>query len=793
MARHDEDPLGRGMRASYGRMVRLLVRRCVDHLSVPADIIKSIRDSGEENISVYVLPASSTVDYLLLSFLCEKYGWPRAAFVTDVPFFAFQSVRKGLFAGLRHAFAMQKSPAAALHQERLLLQDNLAAGRPVCLFLKKTGLFRRPDRWHILLWEQLLAAQKRDAREIRVIPVEFLWGRSPGQVQPSPLNAFLHDLGPPTLAKKLFLLLRAPGRVEARVGKPVSLPAFLASVPENKPEIQAKKLRRMLASHLYRERRVLTGPPIRRRDKVIARVLKDPRLQKTVEEHAHRKKIPEAEVLARVRRLLQEMVSDYRPGYVAVAYRAVRWIQGRLYRGIDLDRASLERIKTVAKDHSILYLPCHRSHMDYILLSKLFYEEGLIPPHIAAGVNLSFFPMGHIFRSTGAFFIRRKFAGDVVYARTLASYIRWLIRAGHAQEFFLEGGRTRTGKLQPPKVGLLSSEIEACLEQKTKDLVLIPVAVTYDRVPEESEYRSESLGSEKTRESWLGLLRAKKFLRRKHGDIAIRFADPISVFGYFRAEHAAGEAPAKDRIHALARDVIRALGDHTALTGTSLIATCLLAGDGADKARVRADALVLSDLFARAGAPLGREIPGIAADPRAILAFFRDARWLRRDGAGTSPAIDPKHRLVLDFHKNISLHFLVPAIAEAFGDDGAADEIRDILRHEFPYAPTTAPAAPPSSRELLRGVARNYLEGYWIAATALARGALTPKDLQEEGGRLATQAQRPAFLRHPEAASRFLLASAREFLLAREKTESGATARIGAALEKTLRAMPPRA
>ena len=127
------------------------------------------------------------------------------------------------------------------------------------------------------------------------------------------------------------------------------------------------------------------------------------------------------------------------------------------------------------------------------ILSYICYKNKITLPHIAAGVNLSFFPMGTIFRHSGAFFIRRTFKGKKLYTSVFKQYLKTLVADSYLLEFFVEGGRTRTGRLVFPKMGIINYLVEAIDENYNKDLIFLPISINYDRVPEESSYIKEKV------------------------------------------------------------------------------------------------------------------------------------------------------------------------------------------------------------------------------------------------------------------------------------------------------------
>src|SRR6187399_874703 len=156
------------------------------------------------------------------------------------------------------------------------------------------------------------------------------------------------------------------------------------------------------------------------------------------------------------------------------------WAFHRIYRGIEYDPEDIARLRSASREGTLVLLPSHKSHIDYLILSYIFNEQNLPLPLIAAGENLNFFPMGGVFRRGGAFFIRRSFRGDRLYAAVVDAYIRRLIRDGYPIELFLEGGRSRTGKLLPPKFGLLNMVVDGAVALPQHPCYFVPVSIGYE-------------------------------------------------------------------------------------------------------------------------------------------------------------------------------------------------------------------------------------------------------------------------------------------------------------------------
>src|SRR3989442_6325461 len=237
------------------------------------------------------------------------------------------------------------------------------------------------------------------------------------------------------------------------------------------------------------------------------------------------------------------------------------------------------------KHHPVVPAPCHRSHFDYLILSYIFHLNYLSPPHIAAGNNLSFWPMGSLFRGAGAFFIRRSFEDDELYKMVFRKYLTFLIREGYTQEFFIEGGRTRTGKILTPRLGMLSAIVNAFVQGVRRDLYFVPISIHYRRIPEEEAYKREVAGEEKERESLGALLRARSVLQRRYGTVYVSYADPISLnalLGPARERFAAGlgdqevEEEKRRFIQRLGFRLLRAVNDAAVAVPTSGRATAPL-------------------------------------------------------------------------------------------------------------------------------------------------------------------------------------------------------------------------
>jgi glycerol-3-phosphate O-acyltransferase len=234
------------------------------------------------------------------------------------------------------------------------------------------------------------------------------------------------------------------------------------------------------------------------------------------------------------RRYTKEIAADINYTLVELADRFMAWIFKKLYENISVDTNSLAQIKGLSAYTTLVFVPNHRSHVDYLLLSHIFYRNNMNIPHIAAGMNLAFWPLGPIFRRLGAYFIRRTFQGNQVYREVFKTYLSVLLQEGYSQEFFIEGGRSRTGKLRPPKMGMLSMLTDSVIDRAVDDVIFVPVSITYEQVIEQKSYMTELAGGEKKPERKRDIVGLTKFLRRQkegRGAIYVRFGTPVSISG----------------------------------------------------------------------------------------------------------------------------------------------------------------------------------------------------------------------------------------------------------------------
>ena len=320
-------------------------------------------------------------------------------------------------------------------------------------------------------------------------------------------------------------------------------------------------------------------------------------------------------------------------------------------------------------------MPCHRSHMDYLLLTYSIYHQGLVPPHIAAGINLNFFPAGGIFRRSGAFFIRRSFAGNKLYSAVFKEYLSQLFIKGYSVKFYTEGGRSRTGRLLPPKTGMLAMTMQAMLRGIDRPVSIVPVYIGYEHVMEINTYLKELAGNDKKGESILGIFKAIKNLKN-YGRGYLNFGDPISINQYLNDN----QPDWRESIHAtdvqkpqwlgpqvanLADQVMVKINNAAALNSVNLLAMILLVNDKHALSKPKLLAQLEFYLRLQREASYSNKITAPDETPEQLLehALKLNKFDVISDEFGEIIAINDKEKTLFNYYRNNILHiFAVPSL-----------------------------------------------------------------------------------------------------------------------------------
>jgi glycerol-3-phosphate O-acyltransferase len=448
--------------------------------------------------------------------------------------------------------------------------------------IDEKGFYRRFVKARTDPIQHLIEFQQNTERPIFIVPQIIFFSTTADRAVPSLFDILFGSKGDPGKIRRAMTLITNPKNVFIGVSDPLNLKEYL-SHPDNRDlgvEALSRVLRRKLLIQINRHRQSITGPVLKSRAEIKEHILTNDRLQKFMTRYSNSRNLPRPQVHKEADGYLEEIAASYSNGFVKIAAMLVKKLISVMFEEVSVNTEMLDRIKQTTRRGPMILLPCHKSHIDYLLLSYILYAHNLPVPHIAAGKNLSFWPMGVMFRAAGAFFIRRSFRGAMLYSRVFAEYIHKLLEEGFNIEFFLEGGRSRSGKLIMPKLGLLSILLNAFRNGACEDLEIVPIFIGYDRVIEEGAYLEEIEGGQKKPENFLQVLKARKFLKHHHGRIYVRFNEPISLNDLLAEQgHVLTDMTSKEQntfCRTLAHRVLNTIDRMTVVTPLSLFASATL-------------------------------------------------------------------------------------------------------------------------------------------------------------------------------------------------------------------------
>ena len=368
------------------------------------------------------------------------------------------------------------------------------------------------------------------------VPVSIFWSRAPERNEKGfLLRSLFPDDGTGNALQKLFMLILHRGEVNISFGKSFYSPNIEFSLQDkNDPEYSvstdsidqdfenARRMRRQFNIEFAKERTAAFGPTLYDNEKICQWILSTPSTKKFITTSDNPMKTEEQIV-----KYIREIGANYNYVTIRALEKFFDFIWTKIFEGVRV--RNFEHIERTAKDGQIIWMPSHRSHFDYLLLSYVLFKKGFVVPHIAAGINLNFWPIGSILRRGGAFFIRRSFAGNRIYAHTFSEYVNFLLQNSFPVEFFQEGGRSRIGKLLSPKMGMLNICVQSIIKRKAENTYIVPVYFGYDKVMEDDSYAKELKGAKKQKENAFQFLNGIRKVFTNYGSVDVSFGDAIKI------------------------------------------------------------------------------------------------------------------------------------------------------------------------------------------------------------------------------------------------------------------------
>ncbi len=664
-----------GERGSY--LVSLIYKYFTDRVSIPDEDLKTIRELSKKGTIIYAQKNRSSLDFLFFHHRYKSEGLPYPIFGNFINMIWFQPLKSVFRILLSKFYCLIEGIESPNPYRTDFVRRMSEEGKSSILFLRHpTGLLKR---FAIKEVEDpvvyLLRSQKVMERTIYIVPHIIIFHKRPLSMKRTLTNVLFGPKEEPGLLRRIIVFFRYYRKAFIKLGDPINLKEFLEGRDEAINGELSFELRRELLDNIESEERIIKGPVLKDRLELFEMVLWDERFKRQIEELSEVTGVPKETFRKKAVSYLEEIAADYNMTYIYLFDLLVTWVWNNIYSGTEVDKEGLKKIREAAKRSSLVIMPCHKSHMDYLILSQILFHNNLTPPHIAAGINLSFFPMGHIFRRSGAFFLRRTFKGDPLYPIVFSAYVKTILSEGYSIEYFIEGGRSRTGKLVMPKLGLLSIIVDTFFSGDIDDISFVPVSIGYDKVMEEKSYIREMSGEKKEKENLLTMIKNRSVLKKRYGTVFVNFNDPISLKDFFMSSGYDPDEITKTELkklqYNLAYKIVHSINEVSIVLTSQLVSAAFMSHT---KGALLWEELIdtvffMLDYLKFTGARITKSLNDPRAAIRETLSSFIEEKLIEivkhdQDDEGEDYEqvffVPEDKRLNLEFYKNSTLHFLLP-------------------------------------------------------------------------------------------------------------------------------------
>jgi glycerol-3-phosphate O-acyltransferase len=476
--------IGSAWRFSVRKFLGLWVRVTIK----PDDAVAAIA-AGPRPVC-YVLERESQTDFAVLSNVCAQHNLPRP--------------------------------------ERRLMVGDKRADRAYFELMRRSSVFsnRSAARAPRFLVQLVAAAAAYPQFDVDLVPVAIFWGRAPHKESSWWRLFFTEDWILVGRFRKLLSVVFNGRNTLVYFGEPMRLrDAMEEGLSEQRTVRRTLRSLRML---LRAQRVSSIGPDLSHRRTMVMQIVKTQAVREAVRNEMRTRQLQRRPALLLARKYALEIAANYSQAFITFMAMILGRLWNSLYDGVEFEH--IENLSAIGDAAEIIYVPCHRSHMDYLLLSYIIYRKGFAVPHVAAGANMNMPLIGRFVRKGGAFFLRRSFKGDALYPVVFAKYLGFMMARGHPLEYFIEGGRSRTGRLLTPRTGMLSMTVRSYVQEPKRPVVFMPVYFGYERIVEGRTYIGELSGQPKKKESVFVLIKSLvSVLRSKFGHVHVNLGQPIAL------------------------------------------------------------------------------------------------------------------------------------------------------------------------------------------------------------------------------------------------------------------------
>ena len=551
----------------------------------------------------------------------------------------------------------------------------------------KAWLQNQPKRSRMIrgILETLL---ENPGLDVQFVPVSIFWGRPVSKQKHAFTVLFAHSWEVAGRIRQFFRILIHGRDTLVQFSEVISFRGLLVDGLDNDENID--NIQRVLSDRLLQVKTATLGPDTSHRRTLVRDLLVVPDVQQAIRKRSIEENKSPYNAALQARRYLYEIVADRTSITIRLMQIGLTSFWNKFYSGIKVYHA--DQLRNLALTHELVYVPCHRSHVDYLLLSYVIHYQGLSIPHIAAGKNLNMPIIGPILRGGGAFFIRRSFKGNELYSTVMFEYLAKLISMGTPVEYFVEGGRSRTGRLLKPKPGMLAMTVRAFLKYRKRPVAFIPVYVGYEKMIEGKAYLAELSGHDKKAESLFTSVRSILGIKGNFGHVYTSFGTPVMLTNHLDKhspnwliqEYDDTHRPGwlKDTVNDIADHIMVNINSAAHVNAINLVSTVLLATpkQHMDEAQLAAMIDIYSSIISSLDYSSKIKVVSLNGEEQIKHAELLKRVRRRKHKMGDIIYLDSKNSVLLTYYRNNILHLTaLPSVIACCFNNAPVQKLENII------------------------------------------------------------------------------------------------------------------